>query len=52
VTDKQGTNAYGLIKAAETLGFRTKGVRGNKEAFYSAAFSEVLSEHLSFSGRH
>ena len=26
-TDKQGTNAYGLIKAAEKLGFSAKGVR-------------------------
>lgn len=25
-TDKQGTNAYGMIKAAEQLGFRAKGV--------------------------
>lgn len=34
-TDKQGTNAYGLIKAAENLGFSAKGVKGNKEAFFS-----------------
>lgn len=34
-TDKQGTNAYGIIKAAENLGFSAKGVRGNKEAFFS-----------------
>ena len=34
-TDKQGTNAYGLIKAAEQLGFTAKGVKGNKEAFFS-----------------
>ena len=34
-TDKQGTNAYGVIKAAETLGFRAKGVKGNKDAFFS-----------------
>ena len=34
-TDKQGTNAYGVIKAAETLGFSAKGVKGNKEAFFS-----------------
>lgn len=34
-TDKQGTNAYGVIKAAETLGFQAKGVRGDKEAFFS-----------------
>lgn len=34
-TDKQGTNAYGVIKAAEELGFSAKGVKGNKEAFFS-----------------
>jgi len=34
-TDKQGTNAFGVIKAAETLGFSAKGVKGNKDAFFS-----------------
>jgi len=34
-TDKQGTNAYGVIKAAEELGFSAKGVKGNQEAFFS-----------------
>lgn len=34
-TDKQGTNAYGVIKAAEELGFSAKGVKGNKDAFFS-----------------
>lgn len=34
-TDKQGTNAYGIIKAAEQLGFSAKGVKGNKEAFFT-----------------
>jgi ATP-binding cassette subfamily B protein len=34
-TDKQGTNAYGMIKAAEKLGFSAKGVKGNKEAFFT-----------------
>ena len=34
-TDKQGTNAYGVIKAAEVLGFTAKAVRGNQEAFFS-----------------
>ena len=27
-TDKKGTNAWGLIKAAEKLGFSAKGVKG------------------------
>jgi ATP-binding cassette subfamily B protein len=34
-TDKMGTNAYGMVKAAEKLGFSAKGVKGNKEAFFS-----------------
>lgn len=34
-TDKQGTNVNGVIKAAEQLGFSAKGVKGNKEAFFS-----------------
>ncbi|ULO10197.1 peptidase domain-containing ABC transporter [Paenibacillus sp. 19GGS1-52] len=33
-TDKQGTNAYGLIKAAEKLGFTVKAVKGNQEVFF------------------
>lgn len=33
-TDKQGTSAYGLIKAAEQLGFTAKGVKGDQEAFF------------------
>lgn len=33
-TDKQGTNAYGLIKAAEKLGFTAKGVKGDQEALF------------------
>ena len=34
-TDKQGTNALGMIKAAEQLGFTAKGVKGDQEAFFS-----------------
>ncbi|MBQ8349426.1 MAG: peptidase domain-containing ABC transporter [Ruminococcus sp.] len=34
-TDKQGTNAYGMIKAAEQLGFSAKGVKGNQDAFFT-----------------
>jgi len=34
-TDKQGTNAFGVIQAAEQLGFTAKGVKGNPEAFFS-----------------
>lgn len=34
-TDKYGTNVYGMVKAAEKLGFTAKGVKGTKEAFFS-----------------
>lgn len=34
-TDLQGTSAYGVIKAAEQLGFTAKGVKGDQEAFFS-----------------
>lgn len=34
-TDKQGTSAYGIIKAAEALGFSAKGVKGDYDAFFS-----------------
>ncbi len=32
-TDKQGTNAYGMIKAAEQLGFTAKGARATETPF-------------------
>lgn len=34
-TDRQGTNVYGIIQAAERLGFSAKGVKGDAEAFFS-----------------
>ncbi|PHU40708.1 bacteriocin ABC transporter ATP-binding protein [Pseudobutyrivibrio ruminis] len=34
-TDKKGTNAFGVIKAAEELGFSAKGVKGTQEGFFS-----------------
>lgn len=34
-TDMQGTNIYGIITAAEQLGFQAKGVKGNKESLFS-----------------
>ncbi len=34
-TDKHGTNVFGMIKAAEQLGFSAKGVKGDKNAFFS-----------------
>ena len=34
-TDKLGTNAYGMVKAAEQLGFTAKAVKGNRDVFFS-----------------
>lgn len=34
-TDKLGTNAYGMVKAAEQLGFTAKAVKGRMDAFFS-----------------
>ncbi|MDR3238726.1 MAG: peptidase domain-containing ABC transporter [Clostridiales bacterium] len=33
-TDKYGTNAYGVVKAATELGFTAKAVKGNQKAFF------------------
>ena len=47
-TDKQGTNVYGMCKAAEQLGYTAKGVKGNQEAFFSEfplpAIAHVVAE--------
>lgn len=34
-TDRHGTNAYGMIKAAEQLGFTAKGVKGDRNSLFS-----------------
>ncbi|CAH1209382.1 Lactococcin-G-processing and transport ATP-binding protein LagD [Paenibacillus auburnensis] len=33
-TDHQGTSAWGVVQAAEKLGFTAKAVKGNQEAFF------------------
>lgn len=50
-TDKKGTNAYGLVKAAKELGFSAKGVKGEPEAIYSeiplpAIAHVIINENL------
>ncbi len=35
-TDKSGTNVYGVVHAAEKLGFTAKGVRGDKDSLFSS----------------
>lgn len=49
-TDKQGTNVYGLIKAAENLGFDAKGVKGDKDSFFSE-FPLPCVAHVVVDGR-
>lgn len=34
-TDNMGTNVYGLVKAAEQLGFTAKAVKGTKESLFT-----------------
>lgn len=50
-TDKKGTNAYGLVKAAKKLGFSAKGVKGEAEAIFSdfplpAIAHVIINENL------
>lgn len=49
-TDKQGTNALGLVKAAENLGFIAKGVKGTKDhlsgEFPLPAIAHVLVDNV------
>lgn len=49
-TDKQGTNAYGVIKAAERLGFSAKGVKGDINAFFSGEFPLPCIAHMVANG--
>ncbi|WP_348771619.1 cysteine peptidase family C39 domain-containing protein [Aceticella autotrophica] len=41
-TDKQGTSAYGLIKAAEKLGLTAKGVKANKPEDIFSEISDIM----------
>lgn len=49
-TDKMGTNALGLVKAAEKLGFIAKGVKGDKDSlsgdFPLPAVAHVIKDNL------
>lgn len=40
-TDKKGTNAWGLIKAAEKMGFSAKGVKGDASALPDVPFPAI-----------
>lgn len=48
-TDTEGTNAFGVIKAAEHLGFSARGVRGDKEDLY-ADFPLPCIAHMTVNG--
>jgi ATP-binding cassette subfamily B protein len=50
-TDKQGTSAYGLLKAAEKLGFTAKGVRANKPEDIFNEFPLPAIAHVIIDGR-
>ena len=41
-----GTNAYGMVLAAERLGFTAKAVKGSKDAFFSEFPLSVLRTQL------
>ncbi|WP_284679108.1 cysteine peptidase family C39 domain-containing protein [Aceticella autotrophica] len=50
-TDKQGTSAYGLIKAAEKLGLTAKGVKANKLEINIRMKNEKEKERRERNGR-
>ena len=45
-TDKQGTSAYGLIKAAESLGFTAKGVKAQNQDDIFTEFPKPTIAHV------
>ena len=45
-TDKQGTSAYGIIKAAEKLGFSAKGVKANENEDIFSEFPLPAIAHV------
>lgn len=40
-TDKQGTNLLGLIEAAESLGFKAKAAKGDKDSLHKIPFPTI-----------
>ncbi len=50
-TDKQGTSAYGLIKAAEQLGFSAKGVKANNKEDIFSEFPLPAIAHVIIDGK-
>jgi len=50
-TDKNGTSAYGVIKAAENLGFTAKGVRVSKPEDIFSDFPKPSVAHVIIDGK-
>lgn len=49
-TDMQGTSAYGLVKAAESLGFSAKGVKASKAEDIFGEFPKPAIAHVIIDG--
>ena len=49
-TDKDGTSAYGIVKAAESLGFTAKGVRVSKPEDIFQEFPRPAIAHVIIDG--
>ena len=49
-TDTQGTSAYGVIKAAETIGFTAKGVKASKPEDIFGEFPKPAIAHVIMEG--
>src|SRR5659263_543268 len=45
-TDQKGTNAWGMIKAAEKMGFSAKGVKGNVEALANVPLPAIAEGNV------
>lgn len=50
-TDMQGTSAYGVIKAAESLGFTAKGVKASKSEDIFSEFPKPCIAHVIIDGK-
>ena len=50
-TDMQGTSAYGVIKAAEAIGFTAKGVKASKPEDIFGEFPKPAIAHVIIDGK-
>lgn len=49
-TDKMGTSVFGIIKAAELMGFTAKGVKSNADALFAIPLPAIVHIELPFNG--